>query len=134
MVERIMIKFKADNLGCGDCRMKAVSGLIASGAKKVSFDVPESYIYVEEGNLTTEQCIALIEKESIFIEAVVKDTITYVIEFSEADVKLLSSTLAHFNPVISLASQTITIESSADLYDFEDLIGIYGYSIKDKKM
>ena len=129
-----MIKFKADNLGCGDCRMKAVSGLIASGAKKVSFDVPESYIYVEEGNLTTEQCIALIEKESIFIEAVVKDTITYVIEFSEADVKLLSSTLAHFNPVISLASQTITIESSADLYDFEDLIGIYGYSIKDKKM
>ena len=129
-----MIKFKADNLGCGDCRMKAVSGLIASGAKKVSFDVPESYIYVEEGNLTTEQCIALIEKESIFIEAVVKDTITYVIEFSEADVKLLSSTLAHFNPVISLADQTITIESSADLYDFEDLIGIYGYSIKDKKM
>jgi hypothetical protein len=128
-----MIKFKADNLGCGDCRMKAVSGLIASGAKKVSFDVPESYIYVEEGNLTTEQCIALIEKESIFIEGVVKDSITYVLEFQEADVKLLSSTLAHFNPVISLADQTITIQSDADVYDFEDLIGIYGYSIKDKK-
>ncbi len=129
----MMIKFKADNLGCGDCRMKAVSGLIASGAKKVSFDVPESLIFVDEGNLTTEQCIALIEKESIFIEGVVKDKIVYVIEFNELDVKLLSSTLAHFDPVISLEHQTITIESSADLYDFEDLLGIYGYSVKDKR-
>lgn len=129
-----MIKFKADNLGCGDCRMKAVSGLVASGAKKVAFDVPESLIFVEEGNLTTEQCIALIEKESIFIESVVKDTITYIVSFSEADVSLLSSTLASFDPEISLADQSITIASNADLYDFEDLLGIYGYPIKDKRV
>lgn len=128
-----MIKFKADNLGCGDCRMKAVSGLVASGAKKVSFNVPESLIFVEEGNLTTEQCIALIEKESIFIEGIVKDTVTYVIDFTEADVKLLQSTLAPFEPDINLDQQTITIQSAADLYDFEDLLGIYGYTIKDKR-
>lgn len=128
-----MIKFKADNLGCGDCRMKAVSGLVASGAKKVSFNVPESLIFVEEGNLTTEQCIALIEKESIFIEGIVKDTVTYVIDFTEADVKLLRSTLAPFEPDINLDQQTITIQSAADLYDFEDLLGIYGYTIKDKR-
>lgn len=128
-----MIKFKADNLGCGDCRMKAVSGLVASGAKKVSFNVPESLIFVEEGNLTTEQCIALIEKESIFIEGIVKDTVTYVIDFTEADVKLLQSTLAAFEPDINLDQQTITIQSAADLYDFEDLLGIYGYTIKDKR-
>lgn len=129
-----MIKFKADNLGCGDCRMKAVSGLVSSGAKKVSFNVPESLIFVEEGNLTTEQCIALIEKESIFIEGIVKDTVTYVVDFTEADVKLLRSTLAPFEPDINLDQQTITIQSAADLYDFEDLLGIYGYTIKDKRV
>lgn len=114
--------------------MKAVSGLVASGAKKVSFNVPESLIFVDEGNLTTEQCIALIEKESIFIEGIVKDTVTYVVDFTDADLKLLSSTLAHFNPEINVEQQTITVQTGADLYDFEDLLGIYGYSIRDKRV
>lgn len=124
-----MLKFKADNIGCGDCRMKAVGNLVASGAKKVSFDMAKSQVIVDQGPLSTEKVIELIEKASIFVEGVVTDIITFKVEFQPSDEKELSKLLQVHQPQFDEPG-TITFDSSADVYDIEDLLSVYGYKVQ----
>jgi len=123
-----MIKFKADNIGCGDCRMKAVSNLVASGAKKVSFDMAKSQIHVDEGALGVEKVIELIEKASIFIEGVVSDTIRFHVSYQANDEEELKRLLASHQPTFTQPG-IIEFSQGADVYDIEDLLDVYGYKV-----
>jgi hypothetical protein len=123
-----MIKFKADNIGCGDCRMKAVSNLVASGAKKVSFDMAKSQIHVDEGPLGVEKVIELIEKASIFIEGVVSDTIRFHVSYQSSDEEELKRLLASHQPSFNKPG-IIEFAQGADVYDIEDLLDVYGYKV-----
>lgn len=124
-----MLKIKADNIGCGDCRMKAVGNLVASGAKKVSFDMAKSQIVIDQGPLSTERVIELIEKASIFVEGVVSDIIKFKVEFQPRDEEELSKLLHAHQPEFSEPG-TITFASSVDVYDIEDLLSVYGYKVQ----
>ena len=124
-----MLKFKADNIGCGDCRMKAVGNLVSSGAKKVSFDMSKSQIVVDQGPLSTEQVIELIEKASIFVEGLVTDIIKFKVEFQPNDEEELSKLLQAHQPEFNEPG-TITFDSSVDVYDIEDLLSVYGYKVQ----
>lgn len=123
-----MLKIKADNIGCGDCRMKAVGNLVASGAKKVSFDMAKSQVIVDQGPLSTEKVIELIEKASIFVEGIVTDIITFTVEFQPNDEEELTKLLQAHHPQF-IEPGTITFDSSADVYDIEDLLSVYGYKV-----
>lgn len=124
-----MLKIKADNIGCGDCRMKATGNLVASGAKKVSFDMAKSQIVVDQGPLSTDKVIELIEKASIFVEGIVTDNITFKVEFQPSDEEELTKLLQAYEPEFSEPG-TITFDSSVDVYDIEDLLSVYGYKVK----
>lgn len=123
-----MIKFKADNIGCGDCRMKAVSNLVSQGAKKVSFDMAKSQIHVDEGSLDVEKVIELIEKASIFIEGVVSDTIRFHVLYQTNDEAELKRLLAIHQPSFTQPG-VIEFTQGADVYDIEDLLSVYGYKV-----
>jgi hypothetical protein len=123
-----MIKFKADNIGCGDCRMKAVSNLVSSGAKKVSFDMAKSQIHVDEGSLGVEKVIELIEKASIFIEGVVSDSIRFHVSYQASDEAELKRLLASHQPAFTQPG-IIEFAQGADVYDIEDLLSVYGYKV-----
>jgi hypothetical protein len=123
-----MIKFKADNIGCGDCRMKAVSNLVSQGAKKVSFDMATSQIHVDEGSLGVDKVIELIEKASIFVEGVISDTIRIHVAYQKADEAELNKLLASHEPIFSQPG-IIEFAQGADVYDIEDLLSVYGYKV-----
>ena len=124
-----MLKFKADNIGCGDCRMKAVGNLVSSGAKKVSFDMAKSQIVVDQGPLSTEKVIELIEKASIFVEGLVTDIIQFKVEFQASDEAELTKLLSVHQPQFNEPG-TITFDAEADVYDIEDLLSVYGYKVQ----
>jgi hypothetical protein len=124
-----MLKIKADNIGCGDCRMKAVGNLVASGAKKVSFDMAKSQIVVDQGPLSTDKVIELIEKASIFVEGIVTDTITFKVEFQPSEEEELTKLLQTYHPEFGEPG-TITFANDVDVYDIEDLLSVYGYKVK----
>jgi hypothetical protein len=124
-----MLKIKADNIGCGDCRMKAVGNLVASGAKKVSFDMAKSQIVVDQGPLSTDKVIELIEKASIFVEGIVTDTITFKVEFQPSEEEELTKLLQTYHPEFGEPG-TITFTNDVDVYDIEDLLSVYGYKVK----
>jgi diaminopimelate epimerase len=123
-----MIKFKADNIGCGDCRMKAVSNLVSQGAKKVSFDMAKSQILVDEGPLALEKVIELIEKASIFVEGVVSDVIRVHVAYQAVDQQELETLLKAHHPQFTHPG-VIEFPQGADVYDIEDLLTIYGYNV-----
>lgn len=123
-----MIKFKADNIGCGDCRMKAVSNLVSQGAKKVSFDMAKSQIHVEEGSLAVDKVIELIERASIFVEGIVSDVIRVHVAYQEVDQPELSKLLSAHQPHFTTPG-VIEFAQGADVYDIEDLLTIYGYKV-----
>jgi hypothetical protein len=124
-----MLKIKADNIGCGDCRMKAVGNLVASGAKKVSFDMAKSQIVVDQGPLSTDKVIELIEKASIFVEGIVTDTITFKVEFQASEEEELTKLLQTYHPEFGEPG-SITFANDVDVYDIEDLLSVYGYKVK----
>jgi hypothetical protein len=124
-----MLKIKADNIGCGDCRMKAVGNLVASGAKKVSFDMAKSQIVVDQGPLSTDKVIELIEKASIFVEGIVTDTITFKVEFQPSEEEELTKLLQTYHPEFGEPG-SITFANDVDVYDIEDLLSVYGYKVK----
>ncbi len=124
-----MLKIKADNIGCGDCRMKAVGNLVASGAKKVSFDMAKSQIVVDQGPLSTDKVIELIEKASIFVEGIVTDTITFKVEFQPSEEEELTKLLQAYHPEFGEPGM-ITFANDVDVYDIEDLLSVYGYKVK----
>jgi len=124
-----MLKIKADNIGCGDCRMKAVGNLVASGAKKVSFDMAKSQIVVDQGPLSTDKVIELIEKASIFVEGIVTDNITFKVEFQPSEEEELTKLLQTYHPEFGEPG-TITFANDVDVYDIEDLLSVYGYKVK----
>ena len=124
-----MLKIKADNIGCGDCRMKAVGNLVASGAKKVSFDMAKSQIVVDQGPLSTDKVIELIEKASIFVEGIVTDTITFKVEFQPSEEEELTKLLQAYHPEFGEPG-TIMFANDVDVYDIEDLLSVYGYKVK----
>jgi hypothetical protein len=123
-----MLTFKADNIGCGDCRMKAVSNLVANGAKKVSFDMAKSHIVVDQGGLSTDKVIELIEKASIFVEGLVTDVIEFQVEYQPQDIEELTKLLHEHHPTFPKAG-IIAFDSTADVYDIEDLLSVYGYQV-----
>ena len=123
-----MIKFKADNIGCGDCRMKAVSNLVSQGAKKVSFDMAKSQIHVDQGPLGVEKVIELIEKASIFVEGVVSDVIRVHVAYQQADQDELLKLLQAHQPQFTEPG-VLEFPQGADVYDIEDLLTIYGYKV-----
>lgn len=124
------MKLKADNLGCGECRMKAAAKLRSSGAKKVSFDLQDSFIIIDEGNLTKEECIQIIEKESIYIERSYSENLIVYMDLDEVVIKELTSALQLYKPVFELENNRIQFSGDYDEYDIEELIYIYGYHIK----
>jgi diaminopimelate epimerase len=124
-----MLRIKADNIGCGDCRMKAVSNLVASGAKKVSFDMAKSQIVVDQGPLSTDKVIELIEKASIFVEGVVSDVVRFHVDFQQSDEVELAKLLHAHHPQFTEPG-TITFDGNVDVYDIEDLLSIYGYKVQ----
>jgi diaminopimelate epimerase len=123
-----MLTFKADNIGCGDCRMKAVSNLVSNGAKKVSFDMAKSHIVVDQGGLSTEKVIELIEKASIFVEGLVTDVIQFQVQYQSQDIEELTKLLHEHRPTFPQAG-IIAFDSTVDVYDIEDLLSVYGYQV-----
>jgi hypothetical protein len=124
-----MLKFKADNIGCGDCRMKAVSNLVASGANKVSFDMAKSHVIVDQGPLSVEKVIELIEKASIFVEGVVSDVIRLHVTHSTPEREELETLLRIHHPRF-VDDHIIEFDAGVDLYDIEDVLQIYGFAIQ----
>jgi hypothetical protein len=127
-----MLRFKADNIGCGDCRMKAVSNLVSNGAKKVSFDMAKSHVVVDQGPLSTERVIELIEKASIFVEGLISDVVRLKVDYQQSDEVELAKLLQTHQPQFTEPG-TITFDANVDVYDIEDLLSIYGYKVQKVK-
>jgi hypothetical protein len=127
-----MLRIKADNIGCGDCRMKAVSNLVASGAKKVSFDMAKSHIVVDQGPLSTEKVIELIEKATIIVEGLISDVVRFKVDYQLSDEPELAKLLQAHQPQFNEPG-TITFDARVDVYDIEDLLSIYGYKVQKVK-